>query len=215
MVTQDPGYREYPVVWVSWNLLPPLPHKPHVVECWLYVFDLAKGKNKAIDVIVRPDIIVRPNLSAKQWSAVQVYSIITLLLLFIIPLLTLIVTYSSAMERLRSKYMEGCLSGQQQCFAGINFKVGHRWADCLHWLCPFCLFPVQPEDVVVMWTLSWIDVIIKSLLLTLTNVPVKIYIYSSYCPLMGIVWLWDKFCSDMRVFPFINPLGIWWYDMTS
>lgn len=38
-----------------------------------------------------------------EWQS-KVYSIITLLLLFVIPLIVLIITYSSAMERLRSEY---------------------------------------------------------------------------------------------------------------
>ena len=35
---------------------------------------------------------------------IKVYSIITLLLLFVFPLIILIITYSSAMERLQSEY---------------------------------------------------------------------------------------------------------------
>ena len=98
--------------------------------------DLAWHKLRAFLVkkCNNPNLLVKrmlppPSLSHESHSDlmlvpsndVQVYSIITLLLLFIIPLLTLIVTYSSAMERLRSKYRDVC----RQQYVYFNFKVAH------------------------------------------------------------------------------------------
>ena len=45
-------------------------------------------------------------------SSEKVYSVVTLLLLFVIPFIVLIITYSSAMERLRSKLQRTAISRQ-------------------------------------------------------------------------------------------------------
>ena len=53
-------------------------------------------------------------------SSEMVYSVVTLLLLFVIPFIVLIITYSSAMERLRSKW-EDC--AQSTVTSHDNFVI--------------------------------------------------------------------------------------------